>query len=72
MLAQIIERLLKVYREEQASFLLVLILFLCIRASGIMVENYAEATFLKRYGVEYLPHVYLGGLRIARTSLLYY
>lgn len=59
MLAQIVERLFKVYREEQASFLLVFILFLCIRASGIMVENYAEATFLKRYGVEYLPHVYL-------------
>ncbi|MFQ6671903.1 MAG: hypothetical protein ACE5KY_01280, partial [Candidatus Tectimicrobiota bacterium] len=85
MVAQIIERVFKVYRDEQAPFLLVLTLFLCIRASGIMVENYAETTFLKRYGVEYLPTVYLVnsiilfgvitivGLfldRMARTTLL--
>lgn len=85
MFAKVAERLLKVYREEQASFLLVMTLFLCIRASGIMVENYAETTFIKRYGVEYLPSIYLVnsivlfavitivGLyldRMARTTLL--
>lgn len=59
MVARFVERLFKVYREEQSSFLLVLTLFLCIRASNIMVENYAETTFLKRYGVEFLPHVFL-------------
>jgi HEAT repeat protein/ATP/ADP translocase len=85
MFAGWVERFLKVYKEEQASFLLVLVLFLCMRASNIMVENYAETTFLKRYGVEYLPLVFLinsitlfvvinvVGLlldRMARTSLL--
>jgi ATP/ADP translocase len=59
MVAKAVERFLKVYREEQASFLLVFVLFLCMRASNIMVENYAETAFLKRYGVEYLPQVFL-------------
>lgn len=59
MVSNWVERFFKVYKEEQAAFLLVLALFLCIRASNIMVENYAETTFLKRYGVEYLPLVFL-------------
>jgi ATP/ADP translocase/HEAT repeat protein len=59
MVTRFAERFLKVYREEQASFLLVFFLFLCMRASNIMVENYAETAFLKRYGVQYLPQVFL-------------
>ena len=85
MLARTFERFFKVYEEEQAAFFLVMVLFLCMRASNIMVENFAETTFIKRYGVQYLPHVFvvnsvtlfvvisiIGLLldRMARTALL--
>jgi hypothetical protein len=50
---------LKVYQDELALlFWSVLILFL-IRSSSILFNNFAETAFLKRYGVEYLPIVYV-------------
>jgi hypothetical protein len=49
--------LLKVYEEEISLLLWTTVLLFIIRSSGIILNNYAETTFLKRYGVEYLPAV---------------
>lgn len=49
--------LLKVYEEEISLLLWTAALLFVIRSSGIILNNYAETTFLKRYGVEYLPIV---------------
>ena len=48
---------LKVYEEEMALFLWVLVLFFFISISDILFNNFAETAFLKRYGVQYLPVV---------------
>jgi hypothetical protein len=50
-------RLLKIYEEEIALFLWTAALLFIIRSSGIILNNYAETAFLKRYGVEFLPVV---------------
>jgi hypothetical protein len=49
--------LLKVYEEEISVLLWTTVLLFLIRSAGIILSNYAETTFLKRYGVEYLPVV---------------
>ena len=49
--------LLKIYEEEISILLWTAALLFIIRSSGIILSNYAETTFLKRYGVEYLPIV---------------
>jgi ATP/ADP translocase len=49
--------LLKIYEEELTLFLWAAVLLFIIRGSGIILNNYAETAFLKRYGVEYLPMV---------------
>jgi ATP/ADP translocase len=49
--------LLKIYEEELTLFLWAAVLLFIIRSSGIILNNYAETAFLKRYGVEYLPMV---------------
>ena len=49
--------LLKVYEEEISLLLWTMALLFIIRSSGIILNNYAETAFLKRYGVEYLPIV---------------
>jgi ATP/ADP translocase len=48
---------LKVYEEEMALFLWVLLLFFFISISDMFFNNFAETAFLKRYGVQYLPVV---------------
>jgi len=48
---------LKVYEDEMALFLWVLLLFFFISISDILFNNFAETAFLKRYGVQYLPVV---------------
>jgi ATP/ADP translocase len=50
-------RLLKIYEEEISLFLWTAALLFIIRSSGIILNNYAETAFLKRYGVEFLPVV---------------
>ncbi len=47
--------LLKLYEEEVNLLLWTAALLFIIRSSGIILNNYAETAFLKRYGVEYLP-----------------
>ncbi len=49
--------LLKIYEEEINLLLWTMALLFIIRSSGIILNNYAETAFLKRYGVEYLPIV---------------
>lgn len=49
--------LLKIHEEELSLFLWAAALLFIIRSSGIILNNYAETAFLKRYGVEYLPMV---------------
>lgn len=48
---------LKVYEDEMALFLWVLLLFFFISISDMLFNNFAETAFLKRYGVRYLPVV---------------
>ena len=48
---------LKLYEEELNLLLWTAALLFIIRSSGIILNNYAETAFLKRYGVEYLPIV---------------
>lgn len=50
-------RFLKLYEDEVGLLLWTAALLFIIRSSGIILNNYAETAFLKRYGVEYLPIV---------------
>ena len=51
--------LLKVRREEGRLVLLVALLFACIQAGQGMGDNAASALFLLRFGVDYLPYMYI-------------
>ncbi len=53
----LIRRWFDIHEEEIGLFLWSLILLFLVRSSGILLNNYAETTFLKRYGVEYMPIV---------------
>src|SRR5215475_5903226 len=61
--------LLKVRADERKLVLLVAILFACIQAGQGMGDNAASALFLLRYGVDFLPYMYifLGGLTFLTT-----
>ena len=48
---------LKLHEDEIAVFLWAVALLFIVRASGMILNNYAETAFLKRYGIEYLPLV---------------
>jgi hypothetical protein len=61
-------RLLKVYDEEISLLLWTIALLFIIRSAGVILNNYAETTFLKRYGVEYLPVVNM--LNAVATSFI--
>lgn len=45
--------------DEVRLFMWSLFLLFLIRSSGVMFNNFAETAFLKRFGVEYLPAVYM-------------
>lgn len=49
--------LLKVYEEEISLLIWTTVLLFIVRSSGIILNNYAETAFLKRYGVEFMPVV---------------
>jgi len=61
--------LLNVRLDERQLVLLVAILFACIQAGQGMGDNAASALFLLRYGVDFLPYMYifLGALTFATT-----
>ncbi len=52
-------RWFKVYREELGMFAGALALLFLVRSADMIFNNYAETAFLKRYGVEYLPVMYM-------------
>lgn len=50
-------RWLNVHEDEIRLFFWTAVLLFLVRISGILLNNYAETAFLKRYGVEFLPIV---------------
>jgi hypothetical protein len=54
---QLVGRWFDVHEEEIGLFMWTVILLFLVRSSGILLNNYAETAFLKRYGVEYMPIV---------------
>ena len=50
-------RWLNIHEDEIELFLWTVALLFFVRSSGILLNNYAETAFLKRYGVEYMPAV---------------
>lgn len=64
--------LLNVRAEEGRLVLLVVMLFACIQAGQGMGDNAASALFLLRFGVDFLPYMYLflGALTFI-TTLIY-
>lgn len=64
--------LLNVRAEEGRLVLLVAILFACIQAGQGMGDNAASALFLLRYGVDFLPYMYIFlGVLTFITTLIY-
>ena len=61
--------LLNVRADERQLVLLVAVLFACIQAGQGMGDNSASALFLLRYGVDFLPYMYifLGALTFVTT-----
>jgi len=54
-----VSKFLKVYQDEVGLFLWSTILLFLIRSASLLFDNFAETAFLKRFGVEYLPVVYM-------------
>ncbi len=50
---------LKIFEDEIRLFLWIFFLFFLLRSANVILNNYAETAFLKRFGVEYLPIVYM-------------
>ncbi|MFO7752927.1 MAG: hypothetical protein R6V41_07390, partial [Desulfobacteraceae bacterium] len=48
---------LAIYEEELILLLWTAALLFLVRSSGMVLNNYAETVFLKRFGVEYMPIV---------------
>ena len=46
---------LGIHEKEISLFLWTTALLFLVRSSGIILNNYAETTFLKRFGVEFMP-----------------
>lgn len=58
-MTKLVTRVFDVYEEEVALFLWSALLLFVIRGADILFNNVAETAFLKRYGVQYLPIVYM-------------
>jgi len=71
MFSNLLENTLKIYKDEQKAFFWMAVLLFLIRASGILFENYAETAFLKRYGVQYLPNIFMINAVILFFTLTY-
>ncbi len=59
MMLKLLGRWLKVYEDEIGLFVWTVVLFFLLGSSNVLLNNYAETAFLKRYGVEYLPILYM-------------
>jgi ATP/ADP translocase len=58
-MTRLLGRWLKIYEDEIGLFFWSALLFFVIHTSDILLNNFGETTFLKRYGVEYLPVIYM-------------
>jgi uncharacterized membrane protein YeaQ/YmgE (transglycosylase-associated protein family) len=56
---RLLRKWLTVYEDEAALFLWAALLLFIIHVGNIILTNTAETAFLKRYGVEYLPIMYM-------------
>jgi len=56
---RLIGKWLNVYEDEIRLLLWTFFLYFLLTSSNVILNNYAETAFLKRYGVEYLPIVYM-------------
>jgi hypothetical protein len=56
---KLLGRWLKIYQDEIELFFWTAVLLFLIRSSSIVFNNFAETAFIKRFGVEYLPIVYV-------------
>jgi hypothetical protein len=54
-----IRAFLGIQPEDVPNFGIMTLLFFSLQFSAIFLTNYAETAFLKRYGVQYLPEVFL-------------
>ncbi len=57
--AAFLGRILRVYPQEVRLLLWVTLIQLVMRISTILISNFSQTTFLKRFGVEYLPTVFV-------------
>ena len=55
----LLRKWLNIYEDELALFLWSALLLFLIHIANILFNNMAETAFLKRYGVQYLPIVYM-------------
>ena len=58
-MTKLLGKWLKVYEDEIGLFLWSTLLFFLIHLSDILLNNFGETAFLKRFGVEYLPVIYM-------------
>jgi ATP/ADP translocase len=49
----------KIYKDEFGLFFWSTLIFFLIHVANVLFNNFGETAFLKRYGVEYLPVVYM-------------
>jgi len=54
-----LQRVLKVYPNEVKLLLWVTLIQLVMRVSSVLINNFAQTAFLKRFGVEHLPAIFL-------------
>ena len=54
-----LQRTLRVYPEEVKILLWVTVIQMVMSASSILLNNFAQTAFMKRYGVQSLPNVFL-------------
>ncbi|MBU1903753.1 MAG: hypothetical protein KJ573_09215, partial [Proteobacteria bacterium] len=55
----LLRKWLNIYEDEVGLFLWSALLLFFIHVANILFNNMAETAFLKRYGVQYLPIVYM-------------
>jgi len=58
-MTKLIAKWLKIYQDEIGLLLSAVALLFLVRISGMLFNNYAETAFLKRFGVQYLPVMYM-------------
>jgi len=58
-MTKLITKWLKIYENELGLLLSAVALLFLVRISGMLFNNFAETAFLKRFGVQFLPVMYM-------------